>query len=105
MTIEAHGGNLVDLIVDERRAAELKRQSRDFPSLTLSKGTVADLELLMNGGFSPLTGFMGRKDYETVLETMHLSNGTLWPLPVCLDFDPQRTAGIEQGRSVALRDP
>ncbi|MEW6260216.1 MAG: bifunctional sulfate adenylyltransferase/adenylylsulfate kinase [Thermodesulfobacteriota bacterium] len=104
MTIEAHGGELIDRLVDEQRAVELRRKSRDFPSLTLSKGSVSDLELLMNGGFSPLKGFMGRKDYETVLETMYLSDGTLWPLPVCLDFDPQRTKGIEPGTTVALRD-
>ncbi|MGI9626900.1 MAG: adenylyltransferase, partial [Longimicrobiales bacterium] len=58
--IAPHGGVLVDLIVDESRAAELKTASREFPSWDLTPRQVCDLELLMNGSFSPLTGFMAK---------------------------------------------
>ena len=105
MTTEAYGGNLVDLIVDPERATDLRKRSREFPSLMLSQTAVSDLELLMNGGFSPLKGFMCRQDYESVLDRMRLSSGVLWPLPICLDIDPEKSPGVEPGRTIALRDP
>ncbi|MEK7705206.1 MAG: adenylyltransferase, partial [Myxococcota bacterium] len=67
--IAAHGGTLVNLLVDEKRAQELKQASRDYPSWDLTERQLCDLELIMNGGFSPLTGFLGRKDYESVCES------------------------------------
>lgn len=105
MTIEAYGGVLIDLLAVPERVADLQRQSREFPSLALSQTAVSDLELLMNGGFSPLKGFMRREDYESVLNRMRLSNGVLWPLPICLDIDPEKNPGVEPGRTIALRDP
>jgi sulfate adenylyltransferase len=59
----AHGGELVNLIVHERKAKALKELSLDLESITLSQCAVCDLELLMNGGFSPLAGFMNQSDY------------------------------------------
>ncbi|MDX1385670.1 MAG: adenylyltransferase, partial [Thermoanaerobaculia bacterium] len=64
--IAPHGGALVDLIVTPDRAAEMREQSRDWPSIDLSPRHLCDLELLINGGFSPLTGFLGKDDYEAV---------------------------------------
>ena len=61
-----HGGDLVNLLVDAKRAAELQAASKDWPSWDLTPRQVCDLELLMNGGFSPLTGFMGRKRLRAV---------------------------------------
>src|SRR5689334_4987718 len=80
-----HGGLLVNLLVDADRRKVLQQESKDFPSWDLTPRQVCDLELLMNGGFSPLTGFMGRKDYESVCNNMRLANGTLWPIPITLD--------------------
>ena len=102
--IAPHGGTLVDLIVDSERAEELKKASRDWPSLDLSERHVADLELLLNGGFSPLTGFMTRADYEAVCRDMRLADGTLWPMPICLDVDEETAAGLSPGTTLALRD-
>jgi sulfate adenylyltransferase len=71
--------------VPAARAAELKAQSKDWPSWDLTARQLCDLELLMSGGFSPLRGFMNRADYEGVCHNMRLANGTLWPMPITLD--------------------
>ena len=80
-----HGGRLVDLMVGPERAAELKAASRDWPSWDLTPRQVCDLELLLNGGFSPLVGFMGQADYDSVCASMRLSGGALWTMPITLD--------------------
>ncbi len=98
------GGELVNLIVDGERAGVLKELSLDLSSITLKDDTACDLELLMNGGFSPLTGFMNQDDYESVLDEMRLKDGTLWPMPVCLDVSEAAAGRLEVGQRVALRD-
>jgi len=103
--IEPHGGVLVDLIVDDERAGKLKAESRDWPSWDLTPRQICDLELLLNGGFSPLRGFMNRDDYESVCEKMRLSDGTLWPMPITLDVDEETAKRLEPGSALALRDP
>ena len=103
--IEPHGGTLVDLLVDAERAAELKAASRDWPSWDLTPRQFCDLELLMNGGFSPLRGFMGKADHDSVCERMRLADGTLWPIPVTLDVAPELAWKLKPGSMLALRDP
>ncbi len=102
--ITPHGGELVDLLVDEQRAAELARESRDFPSLTLSQRHICDLELLINGGFSPLRGFMTQKQFEAVCNDMRLPSGEIWPMPITLDVTREFAEGLSEGALVALRD-
>src|SRR3954447_9375710 len=97
-----YGGSLVDLVVDEARAAEMKATAKDCASLTLDERGLCDLELLAVGGFSPLTGFLGRADYERVVAEQRLADGTLWPLPVTLPVTPG--GGVDVGKPVALRD-
>lgn len=99
-----HGGKLINLIVDADRSQDLKKSSREFPSLTLSRDQVADLEMLMNGAFSPLRGFMQRPDYESVLDRMRLADGTLWPVPIGLDVTEAEAGPLHPGDTVALRD-
>ncbi len=103
--IAPHGGDLVNLIVDEERKNVLKDLSLHIPSIILSDAQLCDLELLMNGGFSPLTGFMTQMDYESVLDRMRLQDGSLWPIPVCLGVTELEASRLEAGQSVALRDP
>jgi len=103
--IPPHGGELKELIVGEARAAELQEASRDWASWNMTDRQVRDLELLLNGGFSPLTGFMNRSDYEGVRDRMRLSDGTLWPIPIILDVSRAVAEGLEPGQSLALRDP
>ncbi len=87
-----------DVAVAKSEAATL--QSHD---LTIRQ--LCDLELLMDGGFAPLTGFLGGDDYEAVLRNMRLADGTLWPIPVTLDVAPKFADSVAVGDAIALRDP
>ncbi len=100
-----HGGTLINLLVEPARAAELKAASHAWPSWDLTPRQMCDLELLLNGGFSPLTGFMGKADYESVCTRMRLADGTLWPMPITLDVTEEFAKALKPGASVALRDP
>ena len=73
-------------------------------SWILTERQICDLELLLNGGFDPLTGFMGKKDYVSVLEDMRLKDGTLWPIPINLDVNDEFAESVVQGDKIALRD-
>ena len=100
-----HGGDLIDLTVNEERLSVLKDLSLHIPSLLLSERQLCDLELLMTGAFSPLTGFMNYPDYESVVDRMRLQDNSLWPVPVCLDVTEVEAGRLEAGQSMALRDP
>ncbi|HXV76596.1 MAG TPA: bifunctional sulfate adenylyltransferase/adenylylsulfate kinase [Candidatus Polarisedimenticolaceae bacterium] len=102
--IAPHGGELVDLMVDDVRAASLKEESKDWPSWDLTPRQICDLELLLCGAFSPLRGFMVRRDYDSVRDRMRLADGTLWPIPITLDVDDRTAARLGAGAKLALRD-
>ena len=103
--IAPHGGELVQLQVPAEYAAELKSHSKEWASWDLNARQLCDLELLMNGGFSPLRGFMNRKDYEGVCKDMRLADGTLWPMPITLDVTEDFAKKLTPGSSkIALRD-
>jgi sulfate adenylyltransferase len=104
--IPPHGGELIQLIAQPERIAELKAHSKEWPSWDLTPRQLCDLELLVTGGFSPLRGFMNRADYEGVCHNMRLADGTLWPMPVTLDVTEEFAKKLTPGTSkVALRDP
>lgn len=103
--ISPHGGKLVDLLADDERAAELKGTSRVWLSWDLSPRQLCDLELLLNGGFSPLRGFLTRADYEGVCASMRLADGTVWPVPVTLDVPNNLARRLRPKVTLALRDP
>jgi sulfate adenylyltransferase len=83
---------------------EFPASSRDWPSWELRPRQVCDLELLMNGAFAPLSGFMVRSDYDTVCSTMRLASGRLWPIPVVLDVTEEFAGSLSAGQPVVLRD-
>lgn len=87
-----------------KKKIEYKYRAHELPALTLSHRQLCDLELILNGGFAPLNGFMTRADYESVLNRMRLADGTLWPMPIMLDVDPAFAETIKTGDEIALRD-
>lgn len=103
--IAPHGGELVNGLVSGPAAAELKRLAGTLPSLDLSPRQLCDLEMLLTGAFSPLTGFLCRADYESVRDNMRLASGVLWPMPICLDVDAAFIDGLNGSNQIALRDP
>jgi len=103
--LSAHGGPLVDLMATPERTREIREQSRTWRSWDLTPRQLCDLELLSNGGFSPLRGFMTQADYEACRDTMRLADGTLWPIPVTLDVTEAFASELSPGDAVALRDP
>ncbi|MDP7385239.1 MAG: sulfate adenylyltransferase, partial [Nitrospinota bacterium] len=104
MPIKPHGGILVDLTVPEAEAPELEKRADGLARILLSPMERADLELLATGAYSPLRGFMGKADYETVVETGHLVSGLPWTLPVVLGADAAAAGRVSDGDEVALFD-
>ncbi len=101
---EPHGGELKNLYLSERQADQEKQKARDCASWDLTPRQLCDLDLLMNGAFSPLEGFLCREDYERVCEEMRLANGVLWPIPINLDVSEEFAEGTKEGETIALRD-
>ena len=103
--IKPYGGALQNLIVAEPLAAQLKKDSQGFSAVTLTQRQLCDLELLTNGAFSPLRGFMTREAYENVLEEMRLPNGTMWSMPITLDVPDAVAEKLKAGDYLGLNDP
>ncbi len=101
---EPHGGELKNLYLDERAATDEKQAAREYVSWDLTERQLCDIELLLNGAFSPLEGFLGKADYDAVLEDMRLASGVLWPIPIMLDVTAEFADGLGKGDKLALRD-
>lgn len=99
--ITPYGGKLVDLLVKGAERDELIARAGHLPSIKITMRNLCDLELIATGGFSPLTTFMGKADYERVLREMRLADGTLFPLPITLTADPKELPTV--GEELALR--
>jgi sulfate adenylyltransferase len=98
--IAPHGGALVDLLVaDPQRLAD---EAANLPKVTISERELADLEMLATGALSPLTGFQGERDYHEVLDTMHLTNGLPWAIPVVLSLSDDDAHVAGGASSIAL---
>ncbi len=101
---EPHGGELQNCYLPASEAAAEKARARDLPSWDLTMRQLCDLELLLNGAFSPLDGFLGEADYDRVLADMRLASGVFWPIPITLDVDERFAAPLREGDTIALRD-
>jgi sulfate adenylyltransferase len=100
--IAPHGGQLVSRVLrGELREAALERASA-FAPVQLTTMAASDLEMIAVGAFSPLTGFMGKDEYDSVIDTMRLPNGLPWTIPVTLPVDGDTAAGLNEGQEVAL---
>jgi sulfate adenylyltransferase len=102
--VPPHGGRLVDLMAPPARVVELLAHAKEMTSWSLAPRQLADLELLLSGAFSPLRGFMGSADVESVRRQLRLGDGTFWPTPVTLEVAEDVAKGLGKGQSVALRD-
>ncbi|WP_251360118.1 bifunctional sulfate adenylyltransferase/adenylylsulfate kinase [Kangiella sp. TOML190] len=98
-----YGGELVNL-VDSQQTDFLREKANDLLSIDLNLRQECDLELLLNGAFSPLQGFMNHKQYQSVLEHGTLTDGLLWPIPITLDIPQKLADQIQLEDEVALRD-
>jgi sulfate adenylyltransferase len=95
---------LPELYVSHESAQKLKHEAAALPSWDLTPRQVCDLELLMNGGFNPLKGFLTEADYDGVVENMRLASGALWPMPITLDISEKFAETVAPGQDIALRD-
>lgn len=102
--IKPHGGKLVHRVVVGEEREEAQARSRELKRIALNARTLSDLELLAVGAFSPLEGFLGKKDYESVLYEMRLASGFLWTLPITLAVSSAEAKQIREGEEVALVD-
>ncbi|EAA35113.1 sulfate adenylyltransferase [Neurospora crassa OR74A] len=107
MSNPPHGGVLKDLIArDLPRHAELEAEAETLPALLLSERQLCDLELILNGGFSPLEGFMNQEDYNDVVKENRLASGLLFSMPITLDVSEETISelGLKAGARITLRD-
>lgn len=102
MTAKPHGGELVNRILSGEEKEKVISRAETLPRLILDNWEISDLELIANGAFSPLTGFMTREDYYSVVNNMRLANGTVWSIPVVLGISPEEASQLTEGEEAAL---
>ena len=102
--IEPHGGILCDLLIQGEKLNQLKKDSLHLESLILNDRQLCDIEMLLNGSFSPLIGFLTEADYNSVVNNLHLSDGKIWPIPITLDVKQEFSKSITIGDKIVLRD-
>jgi sulfate adenylyltransferase len=100
--IAPHGGTLIDLLVTGDAAANLAAEAANLPKLVINERELSDLEMLAVGALSPLTGFQGEDEYHGVLESMHLTNGLAWAIPVVLGLSDEDLHRIGNADAIAL---
>ncbi len=101
--ITPHGGRLINRIVDSSRAEALAAEAAAMRSITLSTKQACDLEMMATGAFSPLTGFVGKADFDSICSNLRLADGTVWPIPITLAVDDQIEAALRPGQQAALK--
>ena len=102
--IQSNFNAIPELYVSGETTRDHQERAAHLPSWDLTRRQLCDLELLMNGGFYPLKGFLGRDDYDGVVENMRLADGSLWPMPITLDVSERFAEALEEGKEIALRD-
>ncbi len=104
MTIEPHGAKLIDRQIKDGQKEALSELALTLKRVRLNSRQLSDLELIASGAFSPLEGFMGKKDYENVLQNMRLSNGLPWTIPITLSITYEELDAIKNSEEIALED-
>jgi sulfate adenylyltransferase len=101
-TISPHGGTLVNLHLSDGEAQQAAEEAQHLPKVAIGDRELSDLEMMAVGALSPLTGFMGEKDYWSVIRTMHLENGLPWTIPVGLSLSEEEAKRIGGASRIAL---
>jgi sulfate adenylyltransferase len=102
--ISPHGGTLVSRLANGARRAELEEEARGLPRKQLNSRDISDLEMITVGALSPLTGFMGKADYDSVVDRMTLTQGLPWSVPITLSASRAEADSLPEGSRVALTD-
>jgi len=102
--IPAHGGRLINRIIQGAERERLLNKANEMKKLPLTRRKLCDLEMLAVGAYSPLEGYLGRKDYERVVTGMRLSNGLPWSIPITFRVDHKTAESIREGQEIALTD-
>ena len=102
--VPPHGGKLTPVLLPESQRAEALVKAKTLPVIRTSSRETSDLLMIGMGAFSPLTGFMDKANYESVVATKHLTNGLAWPLPITLSVTKEQAANLTLGMEVALVD-
>lgn len=100
--IKPHGGFLINREVTGKERERRIKKAQSLPSIQLSPREISDLELIANGAFSPLEGFLTKTDYLSVIQKSRLKNGTPWTIPITLSVDSQKAEELIEGCDVAL---
>ncbi|WP_028784001.1 sulfate adenylyltransferase [Thalassobacillus devorans] len=103
MSIKAHGGTLINRELEGSKKGEALSDAKSLNSLILSPWAISDLELIGIGGFSPLAGFMGQEDYESVVRNTRLADGTIWSIPITLSVSSKEAENYQVGEEIALK--
>ena len=96
---------LAGVFIDPAQRAAALQEAQRLPPIALSPLSVSDVELLGNGAYTPLSGFLNKADYESVVDTMRLTNGQVWSIPITLPVDRDFANSITDGQRVALTEP
>jgi sulfate adenylyltransferase len=103
-TISPHGGKLVNRILKGEEREEWIKKSKSLKKIIVSPRAVSDLELISNGALSPNEGFMGKDDYESVVDNMRLKNGLAWSIPITLPVTSEQSKELREGEDISLHD-
>ncbi len=102
LTIEPHGGTLINCFAENPK--DLMNEANGLTSITVTKRVLCDIEMFAIGAFSPLDGFVGKKDYETIVEKMRLSNGLIFPIPITLQVNKETYEKVKNQKKISLKD-
>ena len=104
LQIPPHGGKLINRFVRPEDLDRLEQRAKTLPHLSLNRRKLCDLEMLAIGAYSPLEGYMGRKDYTSVLDRMRLANGLPWTIPITFRVTEAQAQTLREGQEVSLVD-
>lgn len=97
-----HGGTLVDRVLRGHEKEEALKRAQKMKKIPLGEVAISDLQMITMGAMSPLTGFLNKEDYDSVVHTMHLKSGHVWSIPVTLPVPDEIAGSVHVGEEVAL---